>query len=118
MINPDNAERRLFDAETKLAQALRRLHALRRAALAGAFDPTEFDQALVAYRQAEKEALEAREALATAHQQAAQPVAAATQGSVGLLDEVGLLEPTSRMRFVRWLVENGRLSDWKVSELA
>ena len=49
-----------------LARALQHLHALRRAALAGGYDPLEFDRALVAYRRAEHEAMTAREALAGA----------------------------------------------------
>ena len=62
-MDPDFAERRLADAEERLTRALQHLHALRRAALAGGYDPLEFDRALVAYRRAEHEAMSAREAL-------------------------------------------------------
>ena len=113
-MNANNAERRLVDAETKLAQALQRLHTLRRTALAGGYDPVEFDQALMAYRRAEKEALEARQAWAGTpeaqrHETQAAELAQASQ------PDPGLTEPTPRMRFIRWLVETGRLSDWKAA---
>ena len=49
--------------KSRLDPALQHLHALRRAALAGGYDPLEFDRALVAYRRAEHEAMTAREAL-------------------------------------------------------
>jgi hypothetical protein len=107
-MNPEYAERRLVDAESNLARALQRLHSLRRAALAGGYDPVEFDRALVAYRRAEREAVEAREALATSHDErpawaGSAPAAPAPEAP---------FEPTPRMRFVRWLVETGRLSEW------
>jgi hypothetical protein len=102
------AERRLVDAETNLARALQRLHSLRRAALAGGYDPIEFDRALVAYRRAEQEALEAREAWASVHD-AADGAPRREPDPASLEDD---FQPTPRMRFVRWLVENGRLSEW------
>jgi hypothetical protein len=110
-MNPDFAERRLVDAETNLARALQRLHTLRRAALAGGYDPVEFDRALVAYRRAEREAVEAREALATAH---GDGVASAEWTPPGPPEPAEPFEPTPHMRFVRWLVETGRLSEWDV----
>ena len=38
----ENVQQQLIDAETKLSRALQRLHALRRAALYGNYDPVEF----------------------------------------------------------------------------
>jgi hypothetical protein len=104
--NPDFAERRLADAEQRLARALQRLHALRRAALAGGYDPLEFDRALVAYRRAEQETMRAREAL--------QGVAVSGAGAAGAMPGPagGPFRPTPHMRFVRWLVQTGRLSEW------
>lgn len=110
MMNTDPAERQLIDAETKLARALQRLSALRRAALYGSYDATEFDQAVMAYRSAEADVLEARKAWAqrkdaTVEASAAPPVE----------EEVIVpLEPTPRLLFAKWLVESGRLSDWTV----
>jgi hypothetical protein len=110
-MNAENAERRLVDAETKLARALQRLHTLRRAALAGGYDPVEFDRALMAYRRAEQEALQAREAWTGDNEGDG---AAVDRGSAALEPKVEAFEPTPRMRFARWLVENGRLSEWTV----
>ncbi len=78
-MDPEFAERRLADAEERLTRALQHLHALRRAALAGGYDPLEFDRALVAYRRAEHEAMSAREALAGA----AVPAAGLRRGDGG-----------------------------------
>jgi hypothetical protein len=110
-MNAENAERRLVDAETKLARALQRLHTLRRAALAGGYDPVEFDRALMAYRRAEQEALQAREAW----------TGASDNGAVGALarpvppdSQAEPFQPTPYLRFIRWLVDNGRLSEWTV----
>ncbi len=107
-MNKHNTERRLLDAETRLARALQRLHALRRAALTGTYDPAEFDQALAAYRRAEKEVLEAREAWARSQERQPEPAQARQEEE----QPAEPFEPTPRMRFVRWLVESGRLSDW------
>jgi hypothetical protein len=104
-MNPDDAERRLVDAESRLASALQRLHTLRRAALAGGYDPVEFDRALVAYRRAEREAVAARQEWASAH-------GAGVATADDPLAEPEPFEPTPRMRFVRWMVQTGRLSEW------
>ena len=88
-------------------RALQHLHALRRAALAGRYDPLEFDRALAAYRRAEHEAMTAREALANT-------AAAAASGGARRKLEDEPFRPTPRMRFVRWLVQTGRLSEWDV----
>jgi hypothetical protein len=104
-MNPDDAERRLVDAESRLARTLQRLHTLRRAALAGGYDPVEFDRALVAYRRAEREAVAARREWARAH-----GAGVATADAPPAEPEP--FEPTPRMRFVRWLVQSGRLSEF------
>jgi hypothetical protein len=120
-MDANNVQQRLIDAETKLSRALQRLHALRRAALYGNYDPVEFDRAVMAYREAEGEVQQAREAWAHAHQ--GKP---ATQASLIALAQREAqenapgqpLEITPRLRFARWLVENGRLSDWPQAERA
>ncbi|MGH2352002.1 MAG: hypothetical protein ACRDI2_09935 [Chloroflexota bacterium] len=113
-MNANNAEQRLVDAETRLAHALQRLHALRRAALAGGYDPVEFDQALMAYRRAEKEALEAREAWANAGPSHVEQAVGVAEPAVE--EPPAAFEPTPRMRFIRWMVETGRLSEWDVAD--
>ena len=106
-MNTDPAERQLIDAETKLARALQRLSALRRAALYGSYDATEFDQAVMAYRAAEAEVLDARKAWA---QRKEAPVATVSAEP----ETIEPLEPTPRLLFVKWLVQSGKLSDWNV----
>ncbi len=111
MMNTDPAERQLIDAETKLARALQRLSALRRAALYGSYDATEFDKAVMAYRAAEAEVLDARKAWA---QRKEAPVATLVQEE----EEIMPLEPTPRLLFAKWLIQSGKLSDWNVEEPA
>jgi hypothetical protein len=110
MMNTDPAERQLIDAETKLARALQRLSALRRAALYGSYDATEFDQAVMAYRAAEAEVLDARKAWA---QRKESPVAAQVEEEEA---EIVPAEPTPRLLFAKWLVQSGKLSDWNVED--
>jgi hypothetical protein len=110
-MNTDPAERQLIDAETKLARALQRLSALRRAALYGSYDATEFDQAVMAYRSAEAEVLDARKAWA---QRKETPVATLVHEE----EEIVPLEPTPRLLFAKWLIQSGKLSDWNVEEPA
>lgn len=110
-MNTDPAERQLIDAETKLARALQRLSALRRAALYGSYDATEFDQAVMAYRAAEAEVLDARKAWA---QRKETPVATLVQEE----EQIVPLEPTPRLLFAKWLIQSGKLSDWNVEEPA
>ena len=110
-MNTDPAERQLIDAETKLARALQRLSALRRAALYGSYDATEFDQAVMAYRAAEAEVLDARKAWA---QRKEAPVATLVQEE----EQIVPLEPTPRLLFAKWLIQSGKLSDWNVDEPA
>lgn len=117
-MNTNPTERQLIDAETKLARALQRLSALRRAALYGSYDAQEFDQAVMAYRSAEAEVLEARRAWAEQKnsQQAAGTVASATATPEPADEPVQPAEPTPRLLFAKWLVEAGRLSDWDEAE--
>ncbi|HEU5317461.1 MAG TPA: hypothetical protein VFX49_15220 [Chloroflexota bacterium] len=110
MMNTDPAERQLIDAETKLARALQRLSALRRAALYGSYDATEFDQAVMAYRAAEAEVLEARKAWA---QRKEAPVTAQVAEEEA---EIVPAEPTPRLLFAKWLVQTGKLSDWTAED--
>jgi hypothetical protein len=65
----------------------------------------------MAYRRAEQEALQAREAWTGAGDgeavgDARRPATAESQA--------GPFQPTPRMRFIRWMVDNGRLSEWTV----
>ncbi|MBI3972184.1 MAG: hypothetical protein HY332_12915 [Chloroflexi bacterium] len=106
-MSTENGNQRLIDAESKLSQALQRLHALRRAALYGNYDPAEFDRAVMAYREAESEVQQAREAYARS--QVAQVTPEREFVAVG---PQAPLTVTKRMEFARWLVETGRLSDW------
>jgi hypothetical protein len=94
------------------------LSALRRAALYGNYDPAEFDRAVMAYREAEMEAQDARKALATRSDDAPVPLdalRAAQRAEVAQPapddDQPYVLEITPRLRFAKWLVDNGRLTD-------
>lgn len=93
-------KQRLIDAESRLNQALQRLYALRRAALYGQYEPAEFDRAILAYREAEAEVVQAREAYARTQDES----------------PVESFKPTKRMKFARWLVDTGRLSDWNLGQ--
>ena len=107
-------QQRLIEAETKLSRALQRLHALRRAALYGNYDPVEFDRAVMSYREAESDVQSAREAWATLQGGApdSQPATALAAPETVEEKEPEPLEITPRLRFVKWLVETGRLTDW------
>jgi hypothetical protein len=113
-MNGYDLQQRLLEAEAKLSQAVERLHALRRAALYGSYDPLEFDRAVMAYREAEAEAQHAREAW-TQWEERASPAGGGMP--VGRFAPESLApEPTPRMRFVKWLVETGRLTEWPAEE--
>jgi hypothetical protein len=114
MMNTDPAERQLIDAETKLARALQRLSALRRAALYGSYDATEFDQAVMAYRAAEAEVLDARKVWAQRKEQPSSGGFAASGIGADEPEEIEPLEPTPRLLFIKWMVQSGKLSDWNV----
>ena len=113
-------QQRLIEAETKLSRALQRLHALRRAALYGNYDPVEFDRAVMSYREAEADVQSAREAWANLKQGAADTLAptAVADRAAEEEPEPEPLEITPRLQFVKWLVETGRLSDWPKEESA
>ncbi|MBI3970558.1 MAG: hypothetical protein HY332_04655 [Chloroflexi bacterium] len=108
----NDARQRLFDAELKSLQAWQRYQALRRAALFDEGDLEEFDRAVVAYRQAERELEQARAACAA---DAACAAATATEAQATGLDGPYPEPPTRRLLFARWLVQTGRLSDWDVA---
>jgi hypothetical protein len=135
----DETSRRLAEAESNVARALLRLQRIRRAILSGEFDPQAYDEALHAYRQAEHEAYDARQAWARARNampatpapvpalpDAAGPAAAPAPEAVSEAEieaeaespeasgTDAPFEPSERMRFVRWLVQQGRLSEWNV----
>jgi len=135
----DETSRRLAEAESNVARALLRLQRIRRAILNGEFDPQAYDEALHAYRQAEHEAYDARQAWARARNalpalpalpapaapvpalsdaaDAAPAPAAAAPPAAEAAEASGTdapFEPSERMRFVRWLVQQGRLSEWNV----
>jgi hypothetical protein len=115
-MNTDPAERQLIDAETKLARALQRLSALRRAALYGSYDAAEFDQAVMAYRAAEAEVLEARKAWAQRKEAGVTAGAATATATAEAPVEEAKVEPleiTPRLLFAKWLVQTGRLTDWE-----
>ena len=109
-MNSQDVQQRLVEAETKLTRALQRLLALRRAALYGTYDPAEFDQALLSYRQAEVEAHEARDAWARWQGGEHEPAAAVEEEERSPEEVLG--PPTPRMLFTKWLVDHGRLSDF------
>ncbi|MDQ3701865.1 MAG: hypothetical protein M3442_13235 [Chloroflexota bacterium] len=123
-MNVEQIEQQLAQAETNLAQALHYLHATRRSALTEGYDSAEYDRALVGYRLAEQEVRTARQAWAAVHSgQTAPAPASVASGALGLVTAPTLtadpensapsepFEPTPRMRFARWLVQTGRLSE-------
>jgi hypothetical protein len=99
----DAALRRVELAEVRLERARRRLGAAQAAAYFGAGAPGALDAAMLAHRAAQAEAAAARAALGRWSGGARGPGAPSARPSE---------EPTPRLRFVRWLVQTGRLSDW------
>ena len=138
----DETSRRLAEAENNVARALLHLQRIRQAILIGEFDPQAYDAALQAYRQAEHDAYDARQAWARARNAlpaapgpgpalpddtippgGAVPAAPETppaapetpvDASAAAGEGAAPFEPTDRMRFARWLVQQGRLSEWDV----
>jgi hypothetical protein len=111
------AREHLLDAETELSRALRRINALRRAALYGDYDSEEFDKAIAIYRRAKQRAQAARQAFFMhLWGETAEPAqAAASAQAAEPASETGPeqpLQPTARLRFAKWLVETGRLGEW------
>jgi hypothetical protein len=145
-MDAEETNRRLAEAESNVARALLRLQQVRRAILEGEFDPQVYDQALHAYHRAEYEAYDARRAWAQARTALPARPAPPDEASAGgvapdVPDAPGApdapdasappgppeaeaepepapapFRPTDRMRFVRWLVEQGRLSEWDVDD--
>ena len=114
----EETTRRLAQAESNVARALLRLQQIRRASLEGRFDPQEYDRALLAYRQAEHESRAARRAWVQARGAAAPapvPAGAPAPAPAPPAPDVPF-QPTPRMRFLRWLVQQGRLSEWDVTD--
>ena len=126
------AERRVAEAELKLTRLMQRLHALRRAAAVGFFDQVELDRTSAACRAADLEVRQARAdwAQARANRGAAQTSppspprswtadahAAPHAGHATNLPSAPPeaapppFEPTPYMRFMKWLVQSGRVSD-------
>lgn len=123
-MNAEQIEQQLAEAETNLARALHHLHATRRAALTEGYDSAEYDQALVGHRLAEQAVRTARRAWAAVLSGRAAPApASVAAGALGRDAAPALtadtadsapsepFEPTPRMRFARWLVQTGRLSE-------
>ena len=113
----ESIREQLRRAEANLKAATAHFRSLRRAAFAGRYDPDAFDQAVLACRAAEAALLAARHAMATEATEAtearepeaaAQPPASpdAPQGA-----PAGGPDPLARLRFARWLVQTGRLSE-------
>jgi hypothetical protein len=117
-MNAEETNRRLAEAESNVARALLRLQQVRQA-----------------IHQAEYEAHDARQAWAQARTSPpAPPVSPARADGAPVPDapaapdvpvpggpsevepETAPFQPTERMRFVRWLVEQGRLSEWDVAD--
>jgi hypothetical protein len=117
-VEAEETTRRLAQAESNVARTLLHLQQIRRASLDGRFDPQEYDRALLAYRQAEHEALAARLAWAQARGASAPapvPAGVPTPAPAPPAPDAPF-QPTPRMRFLRWLVQQGRLSEWDVPD--
>ena len=107
----ESIREQLRRAEANLKAATAHFRSLRRAAFAGRYDPDAFDQAVLACRAAEAALLAARHAMAAEAKEpeaAAQPPAGpdTPQGA-----PAGEPDPLARLRFARWLVQTGRLSE-------
>jgi hypothetical protein len=104
-MDAESIELQLIAAELKLARALERLSALRRAALYGNYDAQMFDGAVIEYRKAEEAVIDMRRARTIAPLRASDAAPPA---------ESPPADPTPRLLFARWLVRTGRLSDWDI----
>lgn len=102
--HPD-PEKRLMEVEVELKRALKTLSDMRRAAFFGVYDPHKFDEAVANYHEVNEEVKEARKALFTARE-----VEQAVQATQWQQNEPEF-EPTLRMKFIRWMVQTGRLTD-------
>jgi hypothetical protein len=101
----DAALRRVEQAEARLERARRRLGAAQAVAYFGAGAPGALEAAILAHRRAEAEAAAARAALG-------QRSGGDRGPGPGVAPARPSEEPSPRLRFVRWLVQTGRLSDW------
>jgi hypothetical protein len=109
----------LRTAEVNLKAAMTHFRALRKAAFAGRYDPDEFDEAVLSCRAAEASLLAAQHAVAgsMAESPGGQPpdVAPVAPAPVAPAPVAPAAPPTpdplARLRFARWLVETGRLSE-------
>ena len=108
----ESIREQLRQAEANLKAATANFRTLRRAAFAGRYDPDAFDQAVLSCRAAEAALLAARHAMAIGVQEpeatgrpAGQPPGT-PQGA-----PAGEPDPLARLRFARWLVQTGRLSE-------
>lgn len=110
-MNTQNAQERLRSAETRRRDALENFHTVSRVTRFGVIDRVSFETALSVLIEAERELQQARAALANAKERQQREQAIAQDVAQGP-EPVAPFEPTPRMRFVRWLVETGRLSDW------
>lgn len=97
----------LVAAERRLRVAMGRLQTAQVLALAGHhYDDVEFDGLVLEYRQA----VRSRHAARCAVRAYRAPVREARAAIAPLAEHDPLAEPTVRLRFVKWLVEHGRLS--------
>jgi len=103
----ESLREQLRAAEANLKAATTHFRALRKAAFAGRYDPDEFDQAVLSCRAAEASLLAARHAAGSAAESpGGQPPDAAPAPAPAAAPD-----PLARLRFARWLVETGRLSE-------
>jgi hypothetical protein len=103
---PSPGEQELVQAQLQMTHALRRVSALRRAALDGSYDASEFDRAVAEYRRAEAALVDTR------RESGCSRLADEVSAIAGGLGGPPPFEPTPLLLFARWLVRTGRLSDW------
>ena len=104
----------LVQARARVATALRRLHAIRLEVLLGTGDAAQYDAVLLDYREAAAALQQAQAAkVGLAARAIPQISPAAAQPPLG---PTATEPPAPALRFARWLVEHGRLSEWNVRE--
>ena len=104
----------LRTAEVNLKAAMTHFRTLRKAAFAGRYDPDEFDQAVLACRAAAASLLAAQHAVAGSMTESpgGQPPDVAPVAPAPVAPAAPPTpDPLARLRFARWLVETGRLSE-------
>jgi hypothetical protein len=110
----ESIREQLRRAEANLKAATAHFRSLRRAAFAGRYDPDAFDQAVLACRAAEAALLAAQHAMAAEVTEVKEPEAAAQPPAAPDAPQgapAGEPDPLARLRFARWLVQTGRLSE-------